>query len=207
MLHRRLLAALGAFGVVAICVTGVGIGIAGAAPHSEPILIEEATIPDDLTWEWILHCGRQVGFDFDDSRLATQYGTDGAGHLEVLMGSFDEDGTMTPDYELSAAINECVGTRRVGEVSTRWREASSADRLALYGWAVDRQQPCLAARGIDTRLPPLGDFLDEQTVPWYLLQQYIWADPENPVEDFDTLLAARLACPPRPGYLAAQGVG
>ena len=205
MPRRRLLAALGAIGVVAICVTGVGIGVAGATPHTEPIPIEEATIPDDLVWEWIMHCGRQTGSSLDD--VAMQYTTYPEGRLEVLMGTFTDDGTMVPDYELSAAINECVATRRVAEVSSRWREASRAERLVLYGWAVDRQQPCLAARGIDTRVPPLTDFVDEHTVPWYLLQQYIWDDPENPVEDFDTILAARLACPPRPAYLAAQGVG
>jgi hypothetical protein len=207
MPRRRLLAALGAIGVVAICVTGVGIGVAGAAPHAEAIPIEEAEIPDDLTWEWVVHCGREVGFDFYGSNVGAEYGTDGAGTLEVLIGSYDTDGRTTYDYELSAAINACVGTRRVAEVSTLWREATPADRMAIYGWAVDRQQPCLAARGIDTRLPPLTDFLDEQTEPWYLLLQYIWDDPENPVVDFDTLLAARLACPPTPPYLAAQGVG
>jgi hypothetical protein len=205
VLSRRLLAALGAVGVVAICMTGVGIAVAGTAPRADPIPIEEAIIPDDLVWEWIMHCGRQTGSGSDD--LATQYTIYPEGRLDVLVGSFTDDGTMVPDYELSAAINECVGTRRVAESSAMWREASRAERLALYGWALDRQQPCLAARGIDTRLPPLGDFLDEQSVPWYLLQQYIWRDPENPVEDFDAILAARLACPPRPAYLAARGVG
>jgi hypothetical protein len=80
--------------------------------------------------------------------------------------------------------------------------------MVLYEWSLAWQQPCLAARGIETEVPPLRDFLDEQTIPWYLLQQYIWDDPERPAtEDFDALLAARLACPPMPDSLEASGVG
>lgn len=204
MRRPRLLAALGAFGIVAICVAGVGIAVAASAPHPERIPIEEAVIPDDFAYWWIQHCGTQVGNSLNV--VAMEYSVDAEGHLEVLLGSYTGN-EMVPDEELSAAVNECVGTRRVEEFATRWRQATPADRLALYGWAVNRQQPCLAAWGIDTRVPPLSDFLAEDTVPWYLLEQYIWENPEDRLEDFDTILAARLACPAVPDSLAAQGVG
>jgi len=134
--------------------------------------------------------------------------TDGQGVLTIELGSVDDEGTMDVDEQATAIVGACVASRNVEPDDGIYRPATKAERLTLHDWALRQQQPCLAARGIETEVAPIADFLAEDRIPWYLLEQYIWSGPNGIVDvDFDVLLEARLACPPMPAYLAEQGVG
>jgi len=217
-MRRRphLLAAVCAGGVVALCVATVGVGVAVAADaaHGPAADAADALIPPDLTWAWVSICEARAteGLEpFISYSMSTAI--DEEGRLSVDYSTFDDEGNVLPDATRSAAVNECLSARRVdpdqGQYGVvTYPGATPAQRLGLYDWAVHQQQPCLAAHGIDTVVPPLEEFLDDQYIPWYLLDQYIWASDRGPVDvDFDELLATRLACPPVPAFLAVQGVG
>jgi len=206
--RTRLLAALGAAGVVAVCLSVVAVAVFAAQPADHDVTVDEDTLlPDDLMWPWVTHCQGLTGVD--TSALTGWFSLDEDGVIDVEYGTLDDDDELIVDERVSAVMRACVQQRSMERPdATLSGLVTPAQRLAIYAWAVDVQQPCLAARGIETRVPPMSDFVDTQTVPWYLLQQYYWANPEQPFAgDFDMLLAARLACPPTPPFLAAQGVG
>ena len=204
MRRRRFLAALGAAGVVSACAIFVGAAIVAAVPRDGPAKPHDEAIPGDLVWAWLLTC-----MDAQESVLASTsllygYSIDGEGAIDAHYGNVDADGTLTRDDEMSAVMNACVQTRRA-EVVGGGRPMTDADRLIQYDWAVRRQQPCLSLRGIDTDVPTAAAFFNAQSDSTYGLDQYLYSGPGAPRDfDFDTVLAARLACPPVPRYLALE---
>lgn len=207
-MRRRpaLLAALGAGGIVALCVLFVGVTIATAAPREQEVTLEDRAIPQDLLWPWVQHCEAQV--DVETGTVMGWASTDENGHLEVQYGTMDDKGALTVDEATTARVSECLGSRRLEPNAVFLGLATEAERLLLYDWALTRQQPCLAERGISVELPPPADFLDQDNISWYLLNQYLWSDPTDMAAlDFDELLDARLACPPVPPYLVERGLG
>lgn len=199
-------AALAAGGVVALCV-GAVLGVAvGADRRVDAPSADLSRMPSDLVWRWILHCVQTPGVD--PSVVALEYSVGTEGELAVQFGWSDELGHVTVDPRTTAATKHCIEERSVDPASIVTRTPSQAERLVLYTWAVERQQPCLAQRGMNVPVASPGDFLDEHAAPWYLLDLYAESQAERGLGvDFDTLLEARLACPPIPAYLAAQGVG
>jgi len=199
------LAALAAGAVVALCVGAVGVSLANSDPGESPGSAETSRIPTDLVWRWVVHCMQPHGETSSAVPLSYSLGADGA--LSVEFGWVDDHGHATVDPRMAAATKECIEEKKV-EASPVGRSPTQAERLVLYDWTLERQQPCLAERGMYALIPPRADFLDEQTAPWYLLNEYSSSQQARGIGlDFDTLLRARLACPPIPAYLAAQGVG
>jgi hypothetical protein len=201
------LAALGAGGVVVLSVAVVGFAVAAVSPRSAPIPVEEAPIPEDMVWPWISHCIGQTGIDYN--RYSTTYfSVDGEGTLDIEFGTVDQEGAVTTDEEVTALVGGCVESRRLEtEFNRSRRMPTDAERLQIYDWAVRLQEPCLAAHRFPATPHPLADYMNHDLMPWYLLQERIWTDTGGLVDDFDVLLEARLACPPLPAFLAAQGVG
>lgn len=203
--RSQLVAALAAGGIVAVCAVVPGVAMAAASPRADAAPIEDARIPDDMVWPWVSQCIEQVG-------LGPNYGTtsftvDPDGVMTAEFGTWDDEGVVIPDEAATAAVGPCISSRKTVPMDDSWHQATLAERVAIYDWTVREQQPCLAVRGIDVRLPPFEEFLRQDSVPWYLLQQYMWTTSGGLVDDFDVLLEARLACPPVPAYLAARGVG
>jgi hypothetical protein len=198
--------ALAAGGVVALCV-GVILGASvGVDPRVGAASADLSRMPSDLVWRWILHCVQNPGVD--RSVVALDYTVGTEGELAVEFGWSDELGHVTVDPRTAAATKQCIEERSVDPTTIVSRAPTQAERLTLYSWAVERQQPCLAARGMNVWVASPEDFLDEHVAPWYLLDRYVASQAERGLGvDFDTLLEARLACPPMPAYLAAQGVG
>lgn len=204
--RTRLFAALGAAGVVALCLGVIGVAAATGVRGSAVAVVDADTVvPPDLTWTWVQHCELSSGVEMGESM--GWFSTSDDGELVVEYGTMDDEGHLDIDEGLTAIIAGCVDTRTVASES-RMRPASTAERLEIYDWAVKWQQPCLASRGMDVQLAQPADFVDPNTVPWYLVDQYVWTGPQELADiDFDVLLEARLACPPMPPFLAAQGVG
>jgi len=211
--RSHLFAALAAGGVVALCAALVGVAVAAASPRTA-LEVPDDAIPQDLVWPWVNQCIEQA--DLGPIAGVSYFSVDAEGGMRVEIGEFgtdgtpvlDDDGNQVIDQVASEVVGACVATRRIVPDDSVYRDASPAERMQLYDWSVRQQQPCLASRGIEVEVQPLRDYLDPRTVPWYLLSQYVWTDPAGIVDDdFDVLLEARLACPPMPPYLAAQGVG
>lgn len=207
MRRSQLVAALAATGIVALCLATIGGAVASAGARGQVERPDEARLPVDLVWTWLNTCQITA---IGEHASATGYSTmttDADGLITVQYGTVDERGAFILDEGRSAAVNTCLATRLVEPGSPSYGSVSSghpsdAQGLALYDWAVRYQQPCLASRGITTTVPPLEQFIDEDSVPWYLLDQYIWSSDRGRVDlDFDALLEARLACPPSPTYL------
>jgi len=199
-------AALAAGGVVALCVGAVLGAAVGVDPRVGTASADLSRMPSDLVWRWILHCTQTPGVD--PSVIALDYSVGTEGELVVEFGWSDELGHLTVDPRTAAATKECIEERSVDLATIVTRVPTQAERLVLYTWAVERQQPCLAERGMNVPVASPGDFLDQHAAPWYLLDGYAESQAARGLGlDFDTLLEARLACPPVPAYLAAQGVG
>ena len=199
-------AALAACGVVALCVGAVLGASAFADPRGGAASANLTRMPSDLVWRWILHCIQTPGVD--RSVIALDYSVGAGGELAVEFGWSDELGHLTVDPRTAAATKGCVEERTVDTATLVTRMPTAAERLVLYTWAVEHQRPCLAARGMNVRVASPGDFLDAHEAPWYLLDGYAASQADRGLGvDFDTLLEARLACPPMPPFLAQQGVG
>lgn len=202
----RLLAALGAGSVVVVCAVVMGVSIAVASPRGAAGSDGDARIPGDLVWTWVQHCELTTGVELG-SNLGW-FSTEEDGELVVEYGTMDDEGEMTVDEEITAVVGACITTRQIDLDGEYVRNATTAERIEIYDWAVRWQKPCLAAHGMDVQLGSPRDFLDETVVPWYLLNQYVWTGTDGLADiDFDALLEARLACPPIPAHLAAQGIG
>jgi hypothetical protein len=208
-MRRRIslaVAALAASGVVALCVGAVLGASAGADPRPAAASADLSRMPSDLVWRWVLHCAQSPGVD--SSVVALDYTVGAGGELAVEFGWSDELGHVTVDPRTAAATKSCIEERTVDPATIVTRMPTPAERLLLYTWAVERQRPCLADRGMNVPVASPGDFLDVHKAPWYLLDGYAESQADRGLGvDFDTLLGARLACPPMPAFLAAQGVG
>lgn len=199
-------AALAAGTVVAICVGAVAVSATNPDSGERPGPADASRIPTDLVWRWVVHC-MQLS-DEASSAVPVRYSLGDDGELSVEFGWADAQGNVTVDPRMAAATEECLAEKTVGPPNSVIRGPTRAERLVLYDWSLERQQPCLAKRGITTLVVSPTDFLDEEAAPWYLLNAYASSLQERGIGlDFDTLLAARLACPPIPGYLAGRGVG
>lgn len=203
--RSHLVAALAAGGVVALCVGVPGVAMAMASPRSSPVPIEQAAIPEDMVWSWVSQCVEQAGLGPNFGTTSFSVNADGV--MTAEFGTWDDEGNVIPDDAATALVSGCIGSRTMIPMNDTWRQTTLAERLAIYDWTIREQHPCLAVRGIEVRVPPLQEFLREDAVPWYLLQQYMWSASGGLVDDFDVLLEARLACPPVPASLAARGVG
>lgn len=198
-------AAIAASAVVAMCAGAVAVSLTDAAPDGGPAP-DTSRIPSDLVWRWVVHCMQPHGEASSAIPISYTLGDDG--DLSVEFGWTDDQGHVTVDPRMAAVTKECIDEKTVDLASSPSRRPTQAERLVLYDWTLERQQPCLAERGMYALIPPRADFLDEQTAPWYLLNEYASSQQARGIGlDFDTLLRARLACPPIPAYLAAQGVG
>jgi len=209
-MRRRphLLALLGAGAVVGVCVSVLGFAVATASPHATAVEVDGTTpVPEDMAWTWAQYC--EQNSEVELGTAMAWISTDADGRLDVEYGTMDDEGTLIVDQHLTEVIGACVEQRAVLVDPDRTvRPATTAERLAIYDWAVRWQQPCLAAHGMDVGVQPPRDFVDETIVPWYLIDHYIWTGSDGLAGiDFDALLEARLACPPIPAYLVAQGVG
>jgi hypothetical protein len=201
-------AALAASGVVAVCVgaIAVSVSVTTATPGEGPVSADTSRVPPDLVWRWVVHC-MQLSSEASSAEPIS-YTVGDAGDLSVEFGWADDQGHVTVDPRMAAVTKECIGEKTVELVGSASRSPTQAERLVLYDWTVERQQPCLAERGMNARVGSRADFLDERAEPWYLLNSYAASQQERGLGvDFDTLLRARLACPPMPASLAARGVG
>ncbi len=205
----RLTAAIAAGAVVGICASVLGFAVVTASPSEATAVDVDGTtpVPEDMAWTWLQFCEQNA--DVELGSAMAWISTDADGALDVQYGTMDDEGTLDIDTELTEVIGSCTEQRKVLVDPDRpSRLATTAERLAIYDWAVRWQQPCLAAHGYEVGIQPPSAFVDETTVPWYLIDQYIWTGTDGLAGlDFDALLAARLACPPVPARLAAQGVG
>jgi len=203
----RLLAALGAGALVALSSTFVVVAVAVAAPEpAGPTVVDDTPVPPDFLWPWVMWCERDVGLPPGSSMAS--FGVDDDGTVAIEYGFVDEEGSIEAiDEPLTERIGACIGSRRIAMDGRVSRRADDSIRLAVYDWAVRQQQPCLAAHGIKLSVPPLEEFLGQDSMPWYLLDQYIWTRSGEPLDiEFDALLEARLACPPFPPYLRDEGL-
>lgn len=201
-------AALAASGVVAICIGAVAVAVAvtNADQSERSASADTSRIPSDLVWRWVVHCMQRS--DEASSSSPMSYSVDDDGELSVTFGWADDQGHVTVDPRMAAVTEACIDEKTVEPASSVTRSPTQAERLVLYDWTLERQQPCLAERGMNAPVAPRSDFLDEQNAPWYLLDVYVSSQRQRGIGiDFDTLLKARLACPPIPASLAAQGVG
>jgi hypothetical protein len=199
-------AALAASGVVAICVGAVAVSLTNSDRGGSPGSADTSRIPPDLVWRWVVHCMQPHGEA--SSAVPIRYSLGDDGHLSVEFGWTDDQGHVTVDPRMAAVTKECIDEKTVEPASSVIRGPTQAERLVLYDWTIERQRPCLAKRGMNAPVASRAGFLDEQTAPWYLLNVYASSQQERGIGlDFDTLLTARLACPPMPAYLAARGVG
>jgi hypothetical protein len=130
----------------------------------------------------------------DGEIYGTSINTDAGGVMRVEIGIIDpEDGTMTVNPEYTAVINDCLDDRTV-DVARDVFASSPMDRLQMYRWAHDWQGPCLRHLGWSVPPASFDAFMDDDNAPWYL-----WRGDEP--QDFEELLAARLACPPVPPFM------
>jgi hypothetical protein len=196
-------------GVVGVCAVAVAATLAVHGAHeSHAGGLEVPLVPEDLLWPLVLSCGAGavtpiVGITADgDGRLELDVGTideeRGDGSLLV-----DDDGIPVVDEEQSRRMDECTSAYRV-DLSRDYRSATDAERLLIYDWAVEWQAPCLEAHGYEVTVRPYSSFVDRDSIAWFLLSDRDWVQEQY---DFDDVLAARLACPPVPPFLAADGVG
>ena len=196
-MRRRIPAAvLGVFAAISVAAAG-WIAVVGAEPRAA-VPGRTVVIPADMTWAWVTNC-----IDvYDTSGLGlTSFTIDADGTATVGLGYPEEGGGFRDAPDRTAEANACIGARRI-EPTRAARPATQAERAVIYDWAVRWQLPCLTSRGFDVHVAPRREFLDAETSPWFLLDAYA-GDSFIP---FDTLLEARLSCPPLPPYLSAEGV-
>jgi len=196
-MRRRIpVVVLGVFTALAALVI-TWIVVVGAQERSAPTDLD-SVVPADLTWAWVTNC-----IDvYDTSGLGvTSFSIDEDGTATVGLGYLEEDGEFRDALDRTAEANACIGARRI-DPGRSVRPPTQAERATIYDWAVRWQLPCLASRGFDVRVAPRAEFLDPSTSPWFLLDAYAGDSHIS----FDTLLEARLACPPVPPYLSAEGV-
>ncbi len=186
-------------GLVTALAVVAGVWVVGVASQHRSVPAEDSPrIPADFTWAWVTNC-----IDvYDTSGLGvTSFTIADDGTATVGLGYPEEDGEFRDAPDRTEEANACIAARRI-DPGTHPRIATQAERAAIYDWAVRWQRPCLAARGFDVHVAPRSDFLDPGSSPWFLLDAYAG----NSFIPFDTLLEARLACPPLPPYLSATGV-
>jgi hypothetical protein len=192
-------------GAAAVAVTlGALIPVWTRAP-SAPRDPDEYRVPADLFYRLIEECQGVVPLGPDQTVLPNWVDTDADIDARAWLELYQVDqgtgalGPVEPTAEQAAllgAANLCLGSYQLED----WKEPPQFDafhRNMYYDYIAGALVPCLAARGIDARVPSRTAFETLEPVTWYQAQLIGL--------DFAHALSTWRDCPPYPTYLEDAG--
>jgi hypothetical protein len=163
-------------------------------------------VPADLFYTLVEECQGVVPVAADETVLPNWTEADDGTEQRVWLELYRvdrEDGTLAQaepteeQAELLGAANLCLGSYQLEP----WREPPTFDafhRNMYYDYVADALVPCLAARGIDARIPSRTAFATLDVNVWYQSQLVGL--------DFPVALSTWRSCPPYPAYLVDAGL-
>jgi hypothetical protein len=194
-----------ASGAVLLVALGAVVPLANA-PQTQEV---EATnlVPPELFYQLVDECQGVVPLSDDQAVLPNWAESDAGADVEQrvwleLYRVDPDDGGLFPaeptaeQAALLGAANLCLGSYEMES----WREPPTFDafhRNMYYDYIAEALVPCLAARGIDARIPSRAAFAT--------LDPNVWYQSQLVDLDFPVALSAWRSCPPYPAYLDDAG--
>jgi hypothetical protein len=172
----------------------------GVQPSSHPDSPDpgSSVLPADMVPLFVEHCSPpDEGGAYLRQYVQRSWSIDDDAVVHVQLSYLDGAGRLVVDEAASATADDCLSERRVVDDDVD-RYPNPAQLLVIRDWFWTSEAPCLSAHGMPLNSPDVEQMLHPRMILWYL----------RPIGgDFESELAARLACAPLPPYLENAGVG